>query len=244
MACVLKAAGFTNLGRDHLDYHPTIEEYLLAKLRLFSELLPEDGTAVINADARKARVPWRRRRKPGAARVHRRARRRSAAARAPGARRLCAAHVGGARGPRVRYSIAAARRVPGGQRAGRGRSRHRHGRRCRARAAGTARPARASRGGWRSSAKCAAVWPSSTTRTSPKRSPPCLTRCARSPPASSFASWAAAAIATKASGRSWERSPSTKPTSSSSPTTIRAPSGRRPSAPKSSSPLPGAQRDR
>ncbi len=47
----LKAAGFTNLGRDHLDYHPTIEDYLAAKLRLFTELLPEDGTAVINADA-------------------------------------------------------------------------------------------------------------------------------------------------------------------------------------------------
>ena len=48
---LLKAAGFTNLGRDHLDYHPTVEDYLVAKLRLFSELLPEGGTAVINADA-------------------------------------------------------------------------------------------------------------------------------------------------------------------------------------------------
>ncbi len=47
----IKAAAFTNLGRDHLDYHPTIEEYLAAKLRLFTELLPEDGIAVINADA-------------------------------------------------------------------------------------------------------------------------------------------------------------------------------------------------
>ncbi len=47
----IKAAGFTNLGRDHLDYHPTVEDYLAAKLRLFSELLPEDGTAVVNADA-------------------------------------------------------------------------------------------------------------------------------------------------------------------------------------------------
>jgi UDP-N-acetylmuramoyl-L-alanyl-D-glutamate--2,6-diaminopimelate ligase len=48
---VIKAAGFTNLGRDHLDYHPTVEAYLAAKLRLFSELLPEEGTAVINVDA-------------------------------------------------------------------------------------------------------------------------------------------------------------------------------------------------
>jgi UDP-N-acetylmuramoyl-L-alanyl-D-glutamate--2,6-diaminopimelate ligase len=47
----LKAAAFTNLGRDHLDYHPTMEAYLAAKLRLFTELLPPDGAAVINADA-------------------------------------------------------------------------------------------------------------------------------------------------------------------------------------------------
>jgi UDP-N-acetylmuramoyl-L-alanyl-D-glutamate--2,6-diaminopimelate ligase len=47
----IKAAAFTNLGRDHLDYHPTMEAYLAAKLRLFTELLPEDGTAVVNADS-------------------------------------------------------------------------------------------------------------------------------------------------------------------------------------------------
>ncbi len=46
----IKAAAFTNLGRDHLDYHPTVEDYLAAKLRLFTELLPEDGTAVVNTD--------------------------------------------------------------------------------------------------------------------------------------------------------------------------------------------------
>ena len=50
----LKAAAFTNLGRDHLDYHPTMEAYLAAKLRLFTELLPPDGVAVINADAEHA----------------------------------------------------------------------------------------------------------------------------------------------------------------------------------------------
>jgi len=47
----LRAAAFTNLGRDHLDYHPSMDAYLKAKLRLLSELLPENGTAVINADA-------------------------------------------------------------------------------------------------------------------------------------------------------------------------------------------------
>ena len=50
----LKAAAFTNLGRDHLDYHPTIEAYLAAKLRLFSELLPPNGAAVVNADGEQA----------------------------------------------------------------------------------------------------------------------------------------------------------------------------------------------
>jgi UDP-N-acetylmuramoyl-L-alanyl-D-glutamate--2,6-diaminopimelate ligase len=50
----LKAAAFTNLGRDHLDYHPTMEAYLAAKLRLFTELLPPDGTAVVNSDAEHA----------------------------------------------------------------------------------------------------------------------------------------------------------------------------------------------
>src|SRR5262245_12445716 len=50
----LKAAAFTNLGHDHLDYHPSIDAYLAAKLRLFSEVLPPDGTAVVNADAERA----------------------------------------------------------------------------------------------------------------------------------------------------------------------------------------------
>jgi len=50
----LKAAAFTNLGRDHLDYHPSMEAYLAAKLRLFDELLLPGGTAVVNADAEHA----------------------------------------------------------------------------------------------------------------------------------------------------------------------------------------------
>ena len=43
-------AAFTNLTRDHLDYHKTFEEYLDAKLILFKQLLSPDGTAVLNAD--------------------------------------------------------------------------------------------------------------------------------------------------------------------------------------------------
>ncbi len=46
----LKAAGFTNLTQDHLDYHATMEAYLAAKAQLFTRLLPEEGVAVINMD--------------------------------------------------------------------------------------------------------------------------------------------------------------------------------------------------
>jgi len=53
-AVKLKAAAFTNLGRDHLNTHHTVEAYRDAKLRLFTELLPADGAAVLNADTRNA----------------------------------------------------------------------------------------------------------------------------------------------------------------------------------------------
>lgn len=60
----IAAAGFTNLTRDHLDYHATLDNYRCSKLRLFNELLPEGAPAVINADdlesaafARAARGP-------------------------------------------------------------------------------------------------------------------------------------------------------------------------------------------
>jgi UDP-N-acetylmuramoyl-L-alanyl-D-glutamate--2,6-diaminopimelate ligase len=46
----LTAGAFTNLSRDHLDYHATLEEYLDAKLRLFRDLLAPGQTAVIAAD--------------------------------------------------------------------------------------------------------------------------------------------------------------------------------------------------
>lgn len=44
------AAGLTNISRDHMDYHPTHQDYVAAKLRLFGEVLPPDGIAVLNAD--------------------------------------------------------------------------------------------------------------------------------------------------------------------------------------------------
>jgi UDP-N-acetylmuramoyl-L-alanyl-D-glutamate--2,6-diaminopimelate ligase len=45
------AAAFTNLSRDHLDYHGSHASYLTAKSRLFKEVLQPEGTAVLNADA-------------------------------------------------------------------------------------------------------------------------------------------------------------------------------------------------
>jgi UDP-N-acetylmuramoyl-L-alanyl-D-glutamate--2,6-diaminopimelate ligase len=45
-----KVAIFTNLTGDHLDYHGTMENYFESKLRLFTGLLDEKGTAVINID--------------------------------------------------------------------------------------------------------------------------------------------------------------------------------------------------
>ena len=49
----LSAGAFTNLGRDHMDYHPTVDEYFAAKLRLFDQLLPKGAPAVIFSDD-----PW------------------------------------------------------------------------------------------------------------------------------------------------------------------------------------------
>ena len=47
----LAAGAFTNLSRDHMDYHATVEDYLAAKLRLFQDLLPDGAPAVIDADS-------------------------------------------------------------------------------------------------------------------------------------------------------------------------------------------------
>ncbi|WP_231733779.1 Mur ligase family protein, partial [Sphingomonas sp. CCH9-H8] len=44
------AAAFTNLSRDHLDYHKDMADYLTAKLRLFADVLDPGGTVVVWAD--------------------------------------------------------------------------------------------------------------------------------------------------------------------------------------------------
>ncbi len=46
----VRAGAFTNLSRDHLDYHHTMEDYFAAKMRLFDEVIEPGGTAVIWAD--------------------------------------------------------------------------------------------------------------------------------------------------------------------------------------------------
>jgi len=46
----IAAAGFTNITRDHLDYHPSFEAYFAAKLRLFEALVEHGGAAVVDVD--------------------------------------------------------------------------------------------------------------------------------------------------------------------------------------------------
>ena len=46
----VSAGAFTNLTRDHMDYHPDVAHYLAAKLRLFRDLVADGGAAVISAD--------------------------------------------------------------------------------------------------------------------------------------------------------------------------------------------------
>jgi UDP-N-acetylmuramoyl-L-alanyl-D-glutamate--2,6-diaminopimelate ligase len=48
---MVTAAAFTNLSRDHLDYHHSFEDYLNAKLRLFNQVVAAGGVAVVNKDA-------------------------------------------------------------------------------------------------------------------------------------------------------------------------------------------------
>ena len=55
-ACGFAAGAFTNISRDHLDYHPSFEDYFEQKLRLFSELLPAGAAAVVDVDSEAGRA--------------------------------------------------------------------------------------------------------------------------------------------------------------------------------------------
>ena len=61
----LKAAAFTNITQDHLDYHADFEDYFRAKAALFDRVLSEDGTAVVNNGRPATGRAWRRSRKRG-----------------------------------------------------------------------------------------------------------------------------------------------------------------------------------
>ena len=53
----VRAAAFTNFSRDHLDYHPGMDAYFAAKMRLFDEVVAADGTAVVwTGDAKSPEV--------------------------------------------------------------------------------------------------------------------------------------------------------------------------------------------
>ncbi|HUE79298.1 MAG TPA: UDP-N-acetylmuramoyl-L-alanyl-D-glutamate--2,6-diaminopimelate ligase [Sphingomicrobium sp.] len=62
----LAAAAFTNFSRDHLDYHPSMDAYFEAKMRLFDELLDPGGTAVVWTDDPKCGEVMERVRRRGA----------------------------------------------------------------------------------------------------------------------------------------------------------------------------------
>ena len=47
----IRAAAFTNLTRDHLDYHGSMDAYRVAKLALFDRVMESGGTAVLNVDS-------------------------------------------------------------------------------------------------------------------------------------------------------------------------------------------------
>ena len=60
----VRAAAFTNFSRDHLDYHPDMDSYFAAKMRLFDEVVETGGTAVIwTADPKSPEVVERARKR-------------------------------------------------------------------------------------------------------------------------------------------------------------------------------------
>jgi UDP-N-acetylmuramoyl-L-alanyl-D-glutamate--2,6-diaminopimelate ligase len=218
----LAAGAFTNISRDHLDYHASFEDYFAQKLRLFTELLPPGAIAVVDVDSEAGlRV---------AAVSEARGLKLLSVGRAGKDLRLVSAELDGfgqtlviehdGKQYRVRLPLVGAFQasnalVAAGLALATGAS------------AATILPMLASLQGARGrldlpAPHAEALRSSSTTPTRPMRSPrrsmPCalmsITGC----------SWfsAAAATATKASGPRWEKLPSPRPILPSSPTIIRA----------------------
>ena len=218
----IQAAAFTNLSRDHFDYHGDLDHYLAAKQRLFGELLAAEGTAVLNADQPQFGQLAEVCRARGIAVLDygRKAQRlrlvEQAAPRWPGADRR--ARRPSASGSRPTWSAASRRPICWRRSAWRWRPAP--SRRPRFASLGGLRgaPGRLQRvGTHRAARRC-----SSTTPTRPTRSTRCCARSARTSQAGSWWCSAAAAIAIAASARSWARSRRSWPTRSSSPTTTRA----------------------
>ena len=165
----IAAGAFTNLSRDHLDYHPTIEAYLAAKLRLFDDA----DRAGRHGGDRRRRLLCRAGGRGGAeARPQgddgrragddiRLARRRD--------RRLRAGRQHRAWRPDLQGEAAAGRRLPGAERAVAAGLAIATGGEPRAVFAGAGEAATAPRAGWNWSARATARRFSSTTRTSPTR---------------------------------------------------------------------------
>ena len=131
-ACASRPAASPICRRDHLDYHPTVEAYLAAKLRLFERAGRADGGgAVIDGRSRARRARSSRRRGSAGCALITVGRNGDGIRLVDSAidgfaqtsqRRACAASA-------IPRAPAAGRRVPGRERAGRGRARDRHRRR-------------------------------------------------------------------------------------------------------------------
>ena len=133
----IAAGGFTNLSRDHMDYHPDVAHYLAAKLRLFRDLVAPGGAAVISADhdCSAEVIDAARSRHLRIIAVGRKADGTGEGIRLVEAfdRRLRAEARARASRAQIHDPAAAGRRIPDRERAGRGRSRDRHRQRSRCR---------------------------------------------------------------------------------------------------------------
>ena len=201
-ACASRAGGFTNLSRDHMDYHPDCRALSRRKAAAVPRSGRAGGAAVISADhdcsaevidaarARKLRVITVGRKATARARAF---------AWSSGDRRLCAEARRSNTRAQARDPAAAGRRIPDRERAGLGRPRDRHRRRRRCGVRARSNISKAPRAGSNWSASATARRSSSITRTSRMRWRRRCRRCGPMPSASS--SWCSAPAATATPGK-------------------------------------------